>query len=86
MKTASVADLRNNFRRISSWIEAGETIQILKRGHAFALLVAVPQKEPGTGLVKPDIMAQLKRAWGAKVFSQEEVQSMREAELSEDLG
>lgn len=86
MKIASVADLRNNFRKVSSWIEDGETVQILKRGHAFALLTALPQKEQGRGLVKPDIMAQLKKAWGEKVFSMEEVQAMREAELSEDLG
>ena len=29
MKTAAVADLRNNFRRISGWIEHGETVQII---------------------------------------------------------
>jgi len=30
MKQASVADLRNKFRRISSWIEEGQTVEILK--------------------------------------------------------
>ena len=39
MKTATVADLRNNFRRVSAWIENGELVEIVKRGRAFARLV-----------------------------------------------
>jgi antitoxin (DNA-binding transcriptional repressor) of toxin-antitoxin stability system len=38
MKTATVADLRNNFARISRWIEAGEEVEITKRGKKFARL------------------------------------------------
>ena len=86
MKTATVADLRNNFRRISSWIEHGETVRIIKRGHAFAQLTAIPAAECGGVLVKPDIMAQLKEVWGDRVFSMEEVKAMRDAELEADLG
>ncbi|MDL5053178.1 hypothetical protein QQ056_06415 [Oscillatoria laete-virens NRMC-F 0139] len=44
MKTATVADLRNHFSRISKWIEAGETIQINKRGKQFARLIPGPGK------------------------------------------
>ena len=86
MKRATVADLRNHFRRVSSWIEDGETVQIVKRGRPFALLTASPQNAEGYARAKPDIMAQLKATWGDKVFSMEEVRAMREAELSEDLG
>ncbi len=86
MKTATVADLRNNFRRVSSWIEHGETVRILKRGRAFAQLTAIPAAESGGVLVKPDIMAQLKEVWGDRVFSMEEVEEMRAAELEGEEG
>lgn len=84
MKTATVADLRNNFRRISAWIEHGESVQILKRGRAFAQLTALPAAAPA--LVKPDIMAQLKQVWGDKVFTMKEVEAMREAEFAGEEG
>jgi antitoxin (DNA-binding transcriptional repressor) of toxin-antitoxin stability system len=86
MKTATVADLRNNFRRVSSWIEHGETVQIIKRGRAFAQLtslagVATPRMAP-----KPDVMARLNEVWGDRVFSMEEVAAMKEAELEGEEG
>ena len=86
MKTATVADLRNNFRRVSTWIEHGETVRILKRGRAFGQLTAIPADENGAVLVKPDIMAQLKEVWGDRVFSMEDVQAMRDDELAADPG
>ncbi|MDZ4742470.1 MAG: prevent-host-death protein [Verrucomicrobiota bacterium] len=86
MKTATVADLRNNFRRVSAWIEHGETVKILKRGRAFAQLTAIPVAETGGTLVKPDIMAQLKEVWGERILSMEEVKAMRDDELADDLG
>ena len=80
MKTATVADLRNNFRRVSSWIEHGETVQILKRGRAFAQLTATP---PANHVVVPkvDFMVQLREIWGDRMFTEAEVKEMREAEL-----
>jgi antitoxin (DNA-binding transcriptional repressor) of toxin-antitoxin stability system len=86
MKTATVADLRNNFRRVSSWIEHGETVQIIKRGRAFASLTGVQSHASTLPAPKPDIMAQLKEVWGDRVFSMDEVRAMREAELAEDQG
>jgi len=38
MKTATVADLRNNFAVISRWIHNGEQVAITKRGRPFATL------------------------------------------------
>lgn len=84
MKTATVADLRNNFRRVSSWIEHGETVQIIKRGRAFASLTGVGAGASVPPFPKPDIMAQLKEVWGDRVFSMDEVRAMRDAELAED--
>jgi antitoxin (DNA-binding transcriptional repressor) of toxin-antitoxin stability system len=85
MKTASVADLRNQFRRVAAWIEHGETVQITRRGMPFAQLSAIPvrsktRSKPG----KPDIMAQLREVWGDRVLSMKEVAAMRAAELSGD--
>jgi antitoxin (DNA-binding transcriptional repressor) of toxin-antitoxin stability system len=85
MKTATVADLRNNFRRISSWIEHGETVQIVKRGKVFAQLIATPSSATRE-VPKVDFMAQLKEIWGERMFSDAEVQAMREAEREGDPG
>ena len=48
MKTATVRDLRNEFGRISKWLEAGESVQVLKRGKPFARVV--PEPKPKTFL------------------------------------
>jgi antitoxin (DNA-binding transcriptional repressor) of toxin-antitoxin stability system len=76
-RTATVADLRHNFRRASAWLENGECVEIIQRGRRFARLV--PAAAPRT-LVKIDFAGQLRAMWGAKVFSVAEVQAMRAAE------
>ena len=48
MKTATVRDLRNGFGRISKWLEAGEVVQVLKRGKPFARVI--PEPKPKTFL------------------------------------
>jgi antitoxin (DNA-binding transcriptional repressor) of toxin-antitoxin stability system len=80
-RTASVADLRNNFRRISAWIENGEPVEILKRGRRFARLL--PAAEAPRKPVKVDFERQMRATWGERVFSAEEVRSMREAETGD---
>ena len=85
MKTANVADLRNNFAAIASWIGDGETVAIYKRGKPFARLV------PATaGLERPmpkiDFAGRLRKIWGERVFSDEEVAAMRAAELEGEEG
>lgn len=86
MKTATVADLRNNFRRVSSWIEHGETVQILKRGKAFAQLTGMAEMENPAKPPKPDVMARLDEVWGDRMFSMEEVEEMRALELEGEEG
>ena len=39
MKTATIRDLRNDFARLSKWLDKGETIEIVKRGKPVADLV-----------------------------------------------
>ncbi len=63
MKTASVRDLRNSFARVSRWIEAGETVEVTKRGRVFARIM--PAEPPKTGrIAKPDILARLRADFG----------------------
>ena len=85
MKTATLRDLRNDFSKLEAWLGEGEQICIEKRGQPIAMLTPV-----GAGTVKkvkmPDFMARMKETWGDRVFSEEEVRAMREAELEGDLG
>ena len=84
MKTATVADLRNNFRRVSALIDNGESVTITKRGRVFATLVpGVPTRRK---LVKPDFMAQLREVWGDRCFTAAEVKEMRDFELEGEDG
>jgi antitoxin (DNA-binding transcriptional repressor) of toxin-antitoxin stability system len=83
MKTATVADLRNHFRRISAWIEGGEPVAIVKRGKLFAKLIPAPEERPRN---KVDFKAQRKRIWGRRVFSSDEVQAMNQAEAEGEEG
>ena len=78
-KIATVADLRNNFRRVSAWLENGESVEIIKRGRPFARL-APAAASPGKP-VKVDFAGQLREVWGTRVFSEPEVRAMRDAEL-----
>jgi antitoxin (DNA-binding transcriptional repressor) of toxin-antitoxin stability system len=80
MKTANVADLRNDFPKIAAWIYDGESVSIKRRGKLFATLTPVHGlSEPA--MPKIDFAAQLKKIWGDKVFTDEEVREMRAAEL-----
>lgn len=71
MKTATVRDLRNEFCRLSKLLEAGESVQILKRGRPFARIIPEPKAKPffgsgkGTGVVPPDIDEPLYETWDA---------------------
>lgn len=70
MKTATVRDLRNSFARLSRWLEAGETVEITRRGKVFArILPAAPKK--GRRVQKPDILARLKSDFGDVVLPDE---------------
>lgn len=85
MKTANIADLRNNFRLIASWISDGETVEIKKRGQPFATLTPASQAATGA-MPKIDFAGRLKKIWGDRVFSEQEVAEMRKAELEGEEG
>ena len=87
MKTATVRDLRNDFRSLEAWLADGETIQIEKRGTPVALLTpmhAATATNPPPA--RPDTAARRKAIWGDRCFSEEEVKAMREYELEGEQG
>jgi prevent-host-death family protein len=69
MKTATVADLRNDFRRVSAWVSEGQSVEITKRGRVVARLVP-PDGGAGEKDKKPfkmpDFRAQARAIWGDK--------------------
>ena len=85
MKSANIADLRNNFRLIASWISDGESVEIKKRGHHFATLIPSARAE-ARPMPKIDFAGRLKKIWGDRVFSDQEVAEMRMAELEGEEG
>lgn len=58
MKTATVADLRNNFATVSKWLHDGATVTITKRGLPFATLTPAPSRKNPPPI---DRMARLRR-------------------------
>jgi antitoxin (DNA-binding transcriptional repressor) of toxin-antitoxin stability system len=81
MKTATLRDLRYDFKKIEAWLKAGEDVEITRHSKPFAC-VTLPKK-PKAKLVHPDYAAQAKAIWGDRVFSAEEVEEMRAFETGE---
>ena len=85
MKTANVADLRNNFAVIAGWISDGETVAIHKRGKPFARLVPATDGAERP-MPKVDFAGRMRKIWGDRVFTDDEVAAMRAAELEGEEG
>jgi antitoxin (DNA-binding transcriptional repressor) of toxin-antitoxin stability system len=49
VKTATVRELRNEFGRISKWLERGESVEIVKRGKAFARIEPARRRKTFVG-------------------------------------
>lgn len=71
MKTTTVRELRNDFGRLSKWLEKGESVQIIKRGKPFARVVPEPKPKSllgcmeGMGKVPDDFDEPLDLEWEA---------------------
>ena len=65
MKTATVRDLRNEFRRVAHWIEEGECVEITRAGKPFARLAPVPPAAHETTPM-PDFLARLREHFPAE--------------------
>ncbi len=66
MKTASVRDLRYDFKKIEQLLRRGEEIQITKRRRVIARLV--PENEQSQAKL-PDFRARLRAIYGDKVLA-----------------
>lgn len=94
MKTATVRELRNNFAKVSRWLEAGEKVEITKRGVSFAKMeLTAPAKTKKKHVSQMSLkerreffrkrfgserMAWLKEVYGDKVLPGNSVLLMRE--------
>ena len=71
MKTASVREVRNQFNKISKWLEDGETVQILKRGKPVGRIVPEQNRQSllgameGTGTIPDDMESPIDLEWEA---------------------
>lgn len=80
MKTASVRDLRNSFARVSRWLEAGEVVEITKRGRVFARILPATASQKKRKVQKPDILARLRADFGDLVVSDETYEELMRAD------
>lgn len=68
MKTASVRDLRQDFARIRTWLEAGDEVAITMRRKTIARLIPWSQRKAVKRRM-PDIDARLKKVFGAMTLT-----------------
>jgi len=68
MKTASVRDLRNNFAKVSRWLEAGEKVEITKRGTPVGMITPLAQPKNGKHAPRKRFDADEHRKWMKKVY------------------
>lgn len=83
MKTATVRDLRYDFPKIEAWLASGQEILITKHNKPIATLVkpriAPAPRQPAL----PDFEARIRKIWGDRKFSAQEVEEMRAFETGE---
>ena len=83
MKTATVRDLRYDFPKIEAWLAGGEDILITKHAKPIARLSAADNGATQPLPALPDFRARLKKTWGDRFFSDQEVEEMRTFETGE---
>jgi antitoxin (DNA-binding transcriptional repressor) of toxin-antitoxin stability system len=69
MKTASIRQVRHDFNTVIDWIEAGEQVEISKRGKVVALLSPPAPVKATRARKRPDFAARLKMRDGGRVIS-----------------
>ena len=67
MKTASIRELKHDTTTVLEWVEAGERVEIQKRGKPVAVL-SRPEPTP-VAAKRPDFMARLKSIYGDQVLA-----------------
>ena len=69
MKRASIRQVRQDFNTVLDWIDAGELVEISKRGKVVALLSPPPPLKAPRPPKRPDFAARLKMRDGGRVIS-----------------
>ena len=67
MKTATVRQLRTEFPKVLSWVNAGQEVTITRRRQIVASLVPAGDR-PKRKAVLPDFRARLRRTYGDKTI------------------
>jgi antitoxin (DNA-binding transcriptional repressor) of toxin-antitoxin stability system len=75
MRTATVRDLRYNFRHVERLLAEGEPIQITKRKRVVAKLM--PPDPPAEPPQMPDFLGRMKKISGGKVLKVSGVELVR---------
>lgn len=81
MKTATLRDLRYDFKKIERWLKSGEDVEITRHATPIACLSA--PKLAKAKVIHPDYEARAKRIFGDRSFSAAEVEEMRTFETGE---
>lgn len=66
MKTATVRDLRNDFAKISRWLEDGEAVELRKRGKVIGRISPARSTHP-KARTWPDFAERARRIFGSTV-------------------
>ena len=64
MKTATVREVRHEFRKVMDWVQDGETVEISKRGEVIALISPPPVKRVEPPGKRPDFLDRIERIYG----------------------
>ncbi len=66
VKTATIRELKHDTTTVLSWVAAGETVEVRRRGKPVAILA--PRKRKGR-VASPDFLARLRAIYGDHVLS-----------------
>ncbi len=67
MKTASIRELKPNNNTVLGWVEAGEPVEIQRRGQPVALLTRPASRVKRSA--RPDFAARLQSIYGDKMLA-----------------
>jgi prevent-host-death family protein len=66
MKTTTIRELKHDTTTVLSWVAAGESVEVRRRGQPVAVLT--PQRRKAR-IVRPDFGARLRAIYGDQVLS-----------------
>ena len=67
MKTASIRELKHDTAAVLGWVEAGEPVEIRRRGKLVAVM-SPPVQSSDKAASRPDFEARLKTIYGGKML------------------